>query len=155
MGRPSRPLPVDKIEPALAYLQRAVDRGVDFFTCGSKEVRRSLAHLRKQGLTLRRPDFAAEANTWLATHVSSEGRRTMLTALRQKESAAKRDAPSRALRLPAAAHADVMTLAHRLAVSPSAAVATLAKAALARPELWHHVVGQRTVESNEEGLASE
>lgn len=135
MGRPTSSLPVDKIEPALAYLQRALDRGADFFTSGSKETRRSLSKLRQKGLTLRRPDFATEANAWLTTHVTAQGRRCMLVALRQRRAAEREDGPRHTVRLTAAAHADVMELAERLAVPAGTAVALLAQAVLADPGL--------------------
>ncbi len=135
MGRPASSLPVDKIEPALDYLQRAVDRGADFFTRGSKETRRSLSKLRQQGRTLRRADFAAEANAWLTAHVTAQGRRSMLVALRQRQAAEREDGPRHTVRLTAAAHAAVTALAERLAVPAGTAVAFLAQAALADPDL--------------------
>lgn len=133
MGRPQSPLTAEALEAALAYLQRAADRGADIFTRGSKETNRSLATLRRQALSLRRPDFAAEANAWLGAHVTPAGRRAMLTALRQQRLADERSAggTGRSVRLQAAAQTDVANLAELLGMSSSAAVALVAKAALA------------------------
>jgi len=61
-----------------------MDRKADLFTRGSKETRRSLASLRVRGLTLRRSDFAVEANAWLDTHLTPVRRLTMLGALRRQ-----------------------------------------------------------------------
>lgn len=143
MGRPASSLPVDELEPALAYLQRAVDRGADFFTGGSKETRRSLSKLCQQGLTLRRTDFAAEANAWLTAHVTAQGRRCMLVALRQRRAAERENGPRHAVRLTAAAHAAVTALAERLAVPAGTAVALLARAALADPDLVARLASAR------------
>lgn len=133
MGRPPSPLAADALEAAIAYLQRAADRGADIFTRGSKETKRSLATLRRQALSLRRPDFAAEANAWLGEHVTPAGRRAMLTALRQQRLADERstEGTGRSLRLSAVAQADVAKLAELLGMSWSATVALVAKAALA------------------------
>jgi hypothetical protein len=43
MGRPKSSLPVEQLEAALAYLQRALDRKVDLFSTPVKETERSLA----------------------------------------------------------------------------------------------------------------
>lgn len=47
MGRPQPP-PAGKIEPALAYLQSALDGGADVFKRGRKETQRSLTALRQR-----------------------------------------------------------------------------------------------------------
>lgn len=132
MGRSPNLLPAEKLEDALGYFQRAVDRGADFFTCGNKETSRSLARLRRQALTLRRPDFVVEANAWLNKHVTPDGRRAMLTALRQHQFVERNAAGlGRSIRLTATSQADVVALAECLGMSPSAAVAAVSKAALA------------------------
>jgi hypothetical protein len=132
MGRPVQPLPAEKIEAALDYLQRAADRRADYFTCGSKETRRSLARLRRQALTLRRPDLVLETNVWLSRNVTPGGRRAMLSALRQQQFVKRGDDCSgRNLHLTAASRAEVAALAERLGMSPGAAVAAVVKAALA------------------------
>ena len=122
MGRPASPLPADKIEPALAYLQRAMDRGADIFRSGTKETSRSLARLRKQALTLRRADFAAEVNAWLAAKVTPAGRRSMLTALRQHAFAQKAPSPSR---LPTGVQRDLAKLAEAVGAPQSTALRCL------------------------------
>lgn len=128
MGRLRAPLPVDKLDAALAYLQRAVDRKADLFTRGSKETRRSLASLRSRALTLRRADFAVEANAWLDAHLSPAGRLTMLAALRrQVADALPTRAPTRTLKVPVAVHEDLAQAAHSMGVTVAATLAAAAK----------------------------
>lgn len=127
MGRPTSPLPADRIEPALAYLQRALDRGADIFRGGTKETSRSLARLRKLALTLRRADLAAEVNAWLAANVTPAGRRSMLTALRQQLFAQKAPSPSR---LPAGVQHDLDRLAEAVRAPQPVALRCLLTMAL-------------------------
>lgn len=128
MGRPESPLPLDKVEAALAYLQRALDRGADIFRGGTKETGRSLARLRKQALTLRRADLAAEVNTWLAAKVTPAGRRSMRTALRQQVFAQKAPSPSR---LPTGVQGDLATLAEAVGATQPIALRCLLSMAVA------------------------
>lgn len=128
MGRPRAPVPVDKLEPALAYLQRALDRKADLFSRGGKETRRSLASLRSRGLTLRRPDFAAEANAWLDTHLTPAGRLTMLAALRrQVADALPTRAPTRTLKVPVSVHEDLVEAAQAMGLTVAATLACAAR----------------------------
>lgn len=141
MGRPRSPLTVDQADQALAYLQRALDRKADLFSAGLKEAARSLATLRRRALTLRRPDFATEANVWLDQHLTSDGRRTMLAALRQREAVNRQDGPRHTVRLTAAVHADVAELAERLAMPPGSALGALVRLALADAALLSRLEG--------------
>lgn len=127
MGRPASPLPADKIEPALAYLQRALDRGADIFRGGTKETSRSLARLRRQALMLRRADLAAEVNAWLAANVTPAGRRSMRTALRQQVFAQKSPSPSR---LPTGLQQDLARLAAAVGAPQPVALRCLLSVAL-------------------------
>ena len=129
MGRPTSHLPLDKIEPALAYLQGALDRGADAFTRGRKETQRSLTALRQRGLTLRQGDFAAEANAWLETYVTSEGRRSMLAALRQRRASEKAENPRHTVRLPTNVHTELAALAEKHKLSLAETVSRLVAAA--------------------------
>jgi hypothetical protein len=128
MGRPASPLPADKIEPALAYLQRALDRSADIFRSGTKETSRSLARLRKQALTLRQADLAAEVNAWLAVNVTPAGRRLMLASLRQQLFAQKAPSPSR---LPTGVQQDLARLAEAVRAPQPIALRCLLRIALA------------------------
>jgi hypothetical protein len=128
MGRPRAPLPVEKLEPAFVYLQRALDRKADLFGRGSKETRRSLASLRSRALTLRRSDFAAEANAWLDMHLTPAGRRTMLAALRrQVADALPTRAPTRTLKVPASVHEDLVEAARAMGLTVAATLASAAR----------------------------
>lgn len=128
MGRPCAPLPADKLDAALAYLQRALDRKADLFGRGSKETRRSLASLRSRALTLRRSDFAAEANAWLDAHLTPAGRLTMLTALRrQVADALPTRAPTRTMKVPLAVHEDLVEAAQAMGLTVAATLACAAK----------------------------
>lgn len=127
MGRPASPLPADKIELALAYLQRALDRGADIFRGGTKETSRSLARLRKQALTLRRADLADKVNAWLTANVTPAGRRSMLTALRQQLFAQKAPSPSR---LPTGLQQDLSRLAAAVGAPQLVALRCLLSVAL-------------------------
>lgn len=129
MGRPTSPLPLEKIEPALAYVQSALDRGADVFKRGRKETQRSLTALCHRGLTLRQADFAAEANVWLESYVTSGGRRSMLVALRQRRAADKAENPRRSVRLPAEVHTELVVLAEKHKLSLPETVSRLVAAA--------------------------
>jgi hypothetical protein len=126
MGRPQSPLDADRLEQALVYLQRALDRKAPIFSVGLKQAGRSLAHLRKRTLTLRRGDAATEVNSWLVAHLTPDGRRKLLAALRQQKVAE----PKATLRLSSEVKSDIARLASLLSVSPSKAVALVARAAL-------------------------
>ena len=125
MGRHRSPLTVEQVEAALAYAQRALDRRADLFSTPVKATERSLATLRRQGLTLRQSDFAAEGNSWLDAHLTPEGRRTMLTAIRQSRATARRTESLHSIRLPAETHERLARVANERGLSLADAVALL------------------------------
>src|SRR5688572_20531396 len=77
---------------------------------GWKEAERSLATLRRRALTLRRPNFAAEANYWFDQHLKPDGRGVMLTALRQEKAKERQADTVRTIRVPCATLESSQTL---------------------------------------------
>ena len=118
----------EQAEVALDYLQRALDRKADIFAMGLKETRRSLATLRRRGVTFRQANFASEANVWLDQHLTPAGRRAMLTAMRQGR-AANRAEPSRTIRVSGDTYSKLSQLALNLGLSVPETVAHLAATA--------------------------
>lgn len=125
MVRPRTQLPPDQADEALGYSQRALDRKAEYFSAGLKETRRSLAALRKRGLTLRQGDFAVEANAWLELHLNADGREALFSALRQARAKSKRQEPFHSIRLPAPVHAELAKRAEQLGLSLPDTVARL------------------------------
>lgn len=105
-----------------------MDRKADLFARGSEESRRSLATLRSRARTQRRSDIAAEANSWLDTHLTPAGRLTMLAALRrQVADALPTRAPSRILDVPVSVHLDLVEAAQAMGLTVAVALASAAR----------------------------
>jgi len=115
MGRRIEPLPLAAIEPALEYLQRAVERKAPLFSKSAASTKASLLALRKKTENLRPAEYVEATNEWLISHLTPEGRRTMLATLRRKkadQATGRTDAKS--LRLSPRAYSDLKRLAASL-----------------------------------------
>jgi len=132
MGRPPSPLSQASLEPALAYIRRALDREADVFAKSVRLTAVAYANLLAKGETAKLADYLQMANVWIDTYLTSRGRAAMLTALRRRKAdAARATSPSRTVRLQDSAHNDLERLAKQLGIPRAATLRALVQVGLA------------------------
>lgn len=140
MGRPISPLSQAALEPALAYIRRALDREADVFSKSARLTAVAYANLLAKGETAKLPDYLRMANHWIDAYLTPQGRSAMLTALRRRKAdAASGPRASRTIRLQDSAHADLERLAKQLGLSRAATLRALVRAGLVAPQVQAEV----------------
>lgn len=132
MGRPPSPLSKDALEPALAYIRRALDREADVFAKSVRLTAVAYESLLGKGESAKVADFLQMANAWIDTYLTTQGRAAMRTALRRRKAdAAGGPRSSRTVRLQDSAHNDLDRLAKQLGLPRSATLGALVQVGLA------------------------
>jgi hypothetical protein len=136
MGRPTSPLTATELEPALAYIRRALERGADLFSKPPKVVGLAYATLLSKRDATKPADYLQLANEWVDAFLTRDGRATMRTAMRRRRAdAAGSPHRPKTLRVNAQTHADIERLAKKLGLPVARTLGCLAQAALVDKDL--------------------
>lgn len=119
MSRPIATLKPEGIEPALAYLNRALDRSTDSFLQKPTAAKQSLLQLEERLSTCYPEIRALVFKDWVTANLTDEGRIKMLSAVRQQRVSAKKcKATHRNLRLHIQTAKDLESLAKQTGGMP-------------------------------------
>lgn len=119
MARPIATLKTEGIDPALAYLKRALERSPESFLQKPAAAKQSLLQLVERLSTCDPAIRSLVFKDWVTANLTDDGRVKMLGAVRQKRvSAKKRKATHRNLRLPLQTAKDLESLAKQAGGMP-------------------------------------
>lgn len=119
MARPIATLKPEGIEPALLYLERALERSTGSFLQKSAAAKQSLFQLVERLSTCDREIRSLVFKDWVPANLTEDGRVKMLSAVRQKRvSTTKRTATPRNLRLPIQTAKELESLAKQAGGMP-------------------------------------
>lgn len=136
MGRPTSPLRAEAVEPALDYVRRALSRKADVFARPLAATTTTFTDLLTKSKTTKTGDWPGVVNTWVDAYLSSQGRTTMLAALRRRRAdAAGEPRRSRTLRISEATHADLVRFAGKVGIPAATAFAHLLHVGLVDKQL--------------------
>lgn len=136
MGRPTAPLRAEAVEQALDYIRRALTRKADVFARPLAATATAYADLLTKSKTTKTGDWPGVVNAWVEAYLSSQGRTTMLAALRRRKAdAAGGSRRSRTLRISEATHADLVRFAGKVGVPAATAFAHLLHVGLVDKQL--------------------
>ena len=131
MGRPTSPLTTTELDPALAYIRRALEREADLFSKPHRLVGVAFANLLSRRDASKPADYLEVANVWVETYLTRDGRAAMRTAMRRRRADAA-GAPRRpkTLRVNAQTHSGIERFAKKLGLPVARALGCLTQVAL-------------------------